>query len=380
MRRLERAAIALLLVLAFAAPAAAEAEGEAEAEGRSLTLVTWGGAYEAAQRDAIFTPFTEATGVAIDIVRYDGGLDALRAHLAEDGAPAWDVVDMIRSDARAACREGLLAPFDRAILAPAPDGTPAAEDFIPDAFGECFVTQLVFATVIAYDDRAFPGEKPDSVADFFDLERFPGRRALRAEPVGLLDWALRSYGVPRSQIYQLLSTTRGFELAFRRLDRIRGDLVWWRGGDEPVELLMGGEVAMASGYNGRFFHAQVMRGAPISVIWDSALLEHNTWAIPAGTPDRALAERFIRFATASERLAAMANRISYGPARLSAQRRVGLHIPTGIPMRPHLPTAPRHLALALHKDYEWYARTETLRRRRFQAWLDRGGAQAMAGE
>jgi hypothetical protein len=49
-------------------------------------------------------------------------------------------------------------------------------------------------------------------------------------------------------------------------------------------------------------------------------------------------------------------------------------------MRPHLPTAPRHLALALHKDYEWYARTETLRRRRFEAWLDRGGAQAMAGE
>jgi putative spermidine/putrescine transport system substrate-binding protein len=366
MRRLERLLAVLLAVLLPAAPAAAQEAAPV------LTVATWGGAYEAAQRAAIFEPFTAATGIEIDVVRYDGGVAALAEGPAGEGAPAWDVVDMIRSDARAACRAGLLAPLDPDILAPAPDGTPAAEDFIAGAFGDCSVAQLVFATVIAYDDRAFPGEKPDSVADFFDLERFPGRRALRAEPVGLLDWALRSYGVPRAQIYQLLSTARGFDLAFRRLDAIREALVWWRGGAEPAALLAGGQVAMASGYNGRFFHAQVIEGAPISVIWDSALLEQNVWAIPAGTPDRALAERFVRFATASERLAAMANRISYGPARASAQRRVGLHVPTGIPMRPHLPTAPRHLDLALHKDYAWYARTESLRRRRFEAWLAEG--------
>ncbi|NBC32061.1 MAG: extracellular solute-binding protein [Alphaproteobacteria bacterium] len=358
--------------------AAGPGSGAAAEEDRRLTVVTWGGAYEAAQRAALFAPFTAATGVRIDIVRYDGGVAALRDHLAAGGAPDWDVIDMIRADARTACAAGLLEPLDPAIPAPAPDGTPAAADFIDGAFGDCFISQLVFATVIAYDDRAFPGEKPDSIADFFDLERFPGRRALRAEPVGLLDWALRAYGVPRSQIYDLLSTERGFRLAFRRLDTIRDSLVWWRGGDEPVRLLTEGAVAMASGYNGRFFHAQVMGGAPISVIWDSALLEHNTWAIPAGTPDRDLAARFIRYATSAGRLAALANRISYGPARLSAQRRVGLHVPTGIPMRPHLPTASRHRALALEKDDAWYARTEALRRRRFEAWLaegeDRGAA------
>lgn len=373
MRRPSRWIAGAAALLAATAPAAAD-------EDRTLTVVTWGGAYEASQRAAIFEPFTAETGIELRIVRYDGGIGDLRAHLDEEGAPRWDVVDMIRADARTACRAGLLEPFDPAILAPAPDGTPAGEDFIPDAFGDCFVTQLVFATVIAYDDRAFPGEKPDSVADFFDLERFPGKRALRAAPVGMLDWALRSYGVPRSQIYDLLSTERGFRLAFRRLDRIRDRLVWWRGGAEPVDLLKSGEVAMATGYNGRFFHAQVVEGAPISVIWDSALLEYNTWAIPRGTPQRDLAERFIRYATASERLGALANRISYGPARRSAQRRVGLHVTTGIPMRPHMPTAPRHLAQALRKDYEWYARTADLRRRRFEAWLAREGAPNAADE
>jgi len=347
---------------------------------RTLGVVTWGGAYEESQRAALFEPFTEATGIEVEVVRYDGGVEVLREQLAQAGPPRWDVVDMIRAEARVACRAGLLEPFDPAILAPAPDGTPAAEDFIADAFGECFVTQLVYATVFAYDDRAFPGEKPRSVADFFDLERFPGKRALRKAPVGLFDWALRSYGVPRSQIYDLLSTERGLRLAFRRLDRIRDDLIWWRGGSEPVELLRNGEVVMATGYNGRFFHAQVVEGAPISVIWDSALLEHSTWAIPKGTPNRDLATRFIRFATSSERLGALANRISYGPARKSAQRRVGLHVTTGIPMRPHLPTAAPHLSQALHKDYEWYAQTADLRRRRFEEWLRRDSAASGSHE
>ena len=353
---------ALVATLGLLAAAAAAEEPE------TLTVVTWGGAYEAAQRAAIFQPFEAATGVALEFVRWDGGVAPLRDHLAENAPPRWDVVDMLRSDARAACRQGLLAPFDAAILAPAPDGTPARQDFREDAITDCFVSQLVFATVVAYDDRAFPGEKPQNIADFFDVERFPGQRALRDAPVGLFDWALRAQGVPRSQIYALLSTERGFALAFRHLDRIRDQLVWWRDGATPARLLADGAVAMASGYNGRFFHARVADGAPISIIWDSALLAENVWAMPAGTERRELAERFIRFATAAEQLGALANRISYGPTRASAMRRVGLHATEGIPMRPHLPTAPRHLERALMKDYAWYAATEELRRRRFEAW------------
>lgn len=361
MRRLS----VFLLVLACALPARAE-------EDRTLTVVSWGGAYEAAQRAAIFEPFTAETGIEVEVVRYAGDLDDLRAQVGRPDGPDWDVVDMIRSDAQAACRAGLLAPFDPAILAPAPDGTAPEADFIKGAFGGCSVTHLVYATVIAYDDRAFPGVKPDSVADFFDLERFPGDRALRKAPVGMLDWALRSYGVPRSQIYDLLSTKRGLDLAFARLERIRPNLHWWRDGEEPVDMLLRGEVSMATGYNGRFFNAQVMRGAPISVIWDSALLEYDVWAVPKGSPNADLARKFIRFATESEQLAALSNRISYGPARRSAQDRVGLHVDTGIPMRPHMPTADRHFEQALEKDDEWYAQTEDLRWRRFRAWLNGG--------
>ena len=138
-----------------------------------LTVATWGGAYEESQRRAYFAPFTEATGIPIKTVHYDGGIKVLQEHLAS-GEVEWDVIDMIQSDASAACDAGLLAPIDPEILAPAPDGTPAREDFMEGAINPCFITQIVFSTVIAFDDRAFPGVKPDSVEDFFDLQTFPG--------------------------------------------------------------------------------------------------------------------------------------------------------------------------------------------------------------
>jgi len=139
-----------------------------------------------------------------------------------------------------------------------------------------------------------------------------------------------------------------------------------------VEMLKSGEAVMATGYNGRFFSAQTVGGAPISIIWDGALLEYNTWAILKGTPDKDMAEEFIRFATESAQLGDIANRISYGPARQSAQRRVGLHVDTGVPMRAHMPTTDRHISSAIRKDDRWYSQTEALRQRRFEAWLARG--------
>ena len=171
----------LLLAGALFAPLLAAAQPPQEPGPEVLTVATWGGAYEESQRRAYFDPFTEATGIVIETVRYDGGIRDLEDNLAGEGEP-WDVIDMIQSDARAACDLGLLAPIDPGVLAQAPDGTPPEEDFMKGAIHPCFITQIVFSTVIAYNDRAFSGEKPDSVADFFDLETFPGKRALRRSP------------------------------------------------------------------------------------------------------------------------------------------------------------------------------------------------------
>ena len=339
-----------------------------QAEDDTLSVLSWGGAYERAQQAALFAPYTAATGMRIEVARYDGGLEGLRRAVAEGEGP-WDLIDMTRSEAMAACAEGLLEPLSPELLAPAPDGTPAEHDFLPDSFGRCAITHSIFATVVAYRQDAFPGTRPESIADLFDQQQFPGPRALQRTPAVNLEWALLSYRVPHEELYDLLSTRRGLDLALARLDELQ-EIQWWEAGDTPVRLLTEGEVVMASGYNGRFFDAMANRGAPIDILWDGQVQEHETWAIPRGAPNPETARDFLRFATTTERLADLSRHIPYGPARRSAAARVTTHPDSGIDMRLHIPTHPLNAERALAKDEAWYARTLGRIEDYFRAWLE----------
>ena len=90
----------------------------------------------------------------------------------------------------------LLVEIDPTTLPPAPDGTPATEDFLDGAILPCAISSIVWSTVYAYDDSKFPGAKPSSIADFFDTKKFPGKRGLRKNPKPNLEFALIADGVP----------------------------------------------------------------------------------------------------------------------------------------------------------------------------------------
>ena len=333
----------------------------------TLTIVSWGGAYESSQNEAYFKPFSAQTGIEINIERYDGGIVELRQQ-AKSNQPHWDLIDLVMADNLEACEHGLLQAIDHSTLAPALDGTPASKDFIDGGLPPCGVANIISATVLAFNVSAFPGRKPRTVADLFDLHRFPGRRALQKSPVANLEWALLSYGVPPQDIYPLLSTERGIKLAFDRLELIRDHIVWWREGATPPRLLTEGKVVIASGYNGRFFNAIVNESQPLDIIWHGQLYEYSTWGIPVGAPNADAALAFIRFATRPEQQAKQTEYIAYGPARYSAMLDVWRHA-SGIDMRPHLPTYPPNLRYAIRKDHDWYARTQARLNEIFERWL-----------
>ena len=344
------------------------ANAASEVADRTITVATWGGPYEHSQEKAYFEPFTKKTGIRVRTERYQGGLAELRRQVGS-GEITWDLLDMTMADNRAACKQGLQEPIDRSMLLPALDGTPADEDFVDGALTECGVSQIVYAMVVAYNRDAFPGERPARMKDIFDLRRFPGKRALQKLPEANLEWALRSYGVPREDLYQLLSTERGLRLAFERLDGIRDQVVWWTAIEQPVELLVTGEVVIASQYNGRLFDAAVIQGHPIEIIWDEQIYELGSWGVPRGTPHLDEVVEFIRFATGTRPLADQAKYISYGPARRSSMQLVSTHAETGVDMRPHLPTSPANFETAILKDTEWYASLYDRIKARFDRWL-----------
>lgn len=336
-----------------------------------LTIATWGGAYETSQEKAYFAPFRAETGIAIETADYAGGIEPL-ARQVEAGEIRWDAVDMTMADHRRACSKRLLEPMPADLLADALDGTSPRADFLPGSFTPCGVAHIVFSTVLAFDKRAFPGAQPYRIQHLFQPGRYPGKRALQKRPDAILEWALLSYGVPVADLYSLLSTQRGLRLAFDRLDRIRDQIVWWRDPSEAVRLLVEGEATIASGYNGRFFEASVVKGHPIEIIWDGQVYELETWGVVRGSPNAAAAWDFIRYATRTESLARQAAYIAYGPARRSAARRVGNHAEVGVGMKPHMPTTRAHLETAIRKDADWYARTRERLNERFDAWLAAG--------
>lgn len=71
MRNHIKAQCAALAVFAFATISTQAAE--------TLSVVTFGGAFEAAAKKAWFEPFTQATGVNFSTESYDGGLAKLSA-------------------------------------------------------------------------------------------------------------------------------------------------------------------------------------------------------------------------------------------------------------------------------------------------------------
>ena len=333
---------------------------------RSLTITTWGGAYEQAQLDAYIEPFRVETGIQVNLQQYVGGIEPLQ-NRDSDGKPVFDIADLIESDAHFACEENLLIDFKYALLAPAADGTLAEDDFLSDALLDCGIAHIEYSTVVAYDERAFLDEKPSSISDFFDIERFPGKRALQRQPRAILEWAMLSYGIPPQQIYELLSTERGLNLVTRRMNQIRDHIVWWESGSEPAQLLKDGTVVMASGYNGRFFEATMNHDAPISVIQDGQLLEFGVWGILRDSPNQDTAKEFVRFVTETQKMAAFSNIIPYSPTRSSSLRRIGLHRKSNISMLSYMPS--RASSNVIRIASEWYARTEKARERWFNEWL-----------
>ena len=147
------------------------------ASAADVTVMSWGGAYTTSQVEAYQKPFTAQTGINVISVDADNPAPAVKAQV-EAGNVTTDVADVEYADAIRLCDEGLLETIDPASLPAAPDGTPAVDDFLPGALTDCAVATIVFSTVFAYDTTKFP-EGPTTIADFFDLEKFPGKRAMR---------------------------------------------------------------------------------------------------------------------------------------------------------------------------------------------------------
>jgi putative spermidine/putrescine transport system substrate-binding protein len=343
--------------------------GQAVAE---ITVASWGGAYTMSQQKAYGDTFSDSPliGGKVTFVNYNGGLGEVKTQV-ESGSVQWDIVDVLPHEARVGCDEGLFEELPRDVFAKAPDGTSMDQDMFVKAPNDCVVPQIWWSYMAFYKKGTFSGTQPNTIADFFNVKKFPGKRGIHTWANALIEMALMADGVPPANVYKVMSSKAGIDRAFAKLDTIKDHVVFWSSGSKPLELVTSGEVSMALAYNGRVGAAILSENAPFVPIWDGQVLEEEWLVMTKGTENYDEALRFLIHASAPAQQAGQAKWINYGPMRKSGMAILAANEPffhNGKNIMPHMPNTDEHMKGGLYANPEWWADNGASIAERFKAW------------
>lgn len=328
-----------------------QAQEEETGTDRELVVVSYGGAYQEAQRKAFFEPFAKKYDVKVREETWSGDLSELKA-MVDSGNTLWDVVAVEAHMVIQGAAENLYETIDSPQL--------PRDELLPEAIHEYGVATVFWSTIIAYNTDSFPSSKPHPVGwkEFWDVEKFPGPRGLRKDPVGNLEFALLASGAPKEKLYPL-----DVDKAFESLDKIKDKItLWWEDGEQPAQLLGSGEVLLSSAWNGRIFDA-AKNGKPEAIEWEGGIVNSDWWVIPRGSKNKDLARLFVAFASSAEPQANYPKYIPYGPVNKEALGKLPAEI------FKDLPTSPENLEKQFIINNHWWHENKAQVLERWNKWL-----------
>ena len=320
---------------------------------RPITAFVFGGAWKKAMVAAFGDPFTQRTGIPITYQEPYSWAKVRAMH--EANAQQIDVLSGGGAEIVLAGRQNMITPIDWSIV----DRSVLSERQLrrPNVIG-----RYTLSMVVCYNKKKWPGDHhPKSWADFWDVAKFPGRRAVRrTPPVWTVDAALKADGVKDSEFYPI-----NLDRAFRSLDRIKPHVkAWWSDNAQAQQLMEQEEVDLITMMNGRATES-INNGAPFEIVWNEGISEGNSngWLAPIGCPNRIGAMKFLDFVGRPEPQAAFARLLFYAPLN---PRAYDLLEPS---IARQLPTYPDNERVAHVMDSEWWADNLSQVQRRFERWL-----------
>lgn len=327
----------------------------AYAQDKTVTIASWGGSYQEAQSKALFEPAAAHTGIEVKQETY-GGMSDVRLQVTS-GAVSLDIVASGSGSAARAGAEGLLEPLDYSII--------DVSEFYPTLKSEYCVGGDVFSTVYAWNTETYPDAGPQSWADFWDIEKFPGKRAYRNKVAGALEPAIMADGVAPEEVYTVLDSEEGIERALDKIRELKPEIdVFWSSGAQHAQLMKDGEVDMTTGWNGRFDNA-AKDGAKVTYSFNQALLDYDCFAIPKGAPNKDVAMQFLAEISKAEYQDDLPKYITYGPTNKAAYDTGEIDADTAA----GLPSSPDNAAMQLPVSLEWYAKWESIAEEMYQEML-----------
>lgn len=306
------------------------------AHAERIVFASVSGPFQAALREAWLSPAAEAVG-GVEVVEdsYTEAIFSLRAQVSTQQV-SWDLVDLGSFDCVRAAQAGLLEPLDYDVI---------DASGIPEELQQKYWLGAHYRSyVIAWNRDSFGDDGPQNWEDFFDRERFPGKRAMWRFPVGTMEAATLGDGVAPEDMYPL-----DVDRAIARLEAIRPDLVWWDTGAEAERLLLEGKVDMLAAWNGRA-EAAIRKGANAEMTFTDGILSFACLAIPRGAPHKDLAMKMLAQIARPEIQSRLPRIISYSGAN------EGVLEPGVLPPEiiATLPNAPENLPVQHRLDPAWW--------------------------
>lgn len=307
------------------------------AQAKELVLVNWGGDAMTAYDEAYGQPFAKETGV---VVKMDGSGPTEGAIAAQfkSGKPAWDLVDVDPFSAITLGKQGMLEPIDYAIV---------DKGKMRPGFGwEHAASTYFFSYIIAYDSEKYGDKAPTGMADFFDVEKFPGKRTMYKWGAGMWEAALLADGVPADKLYPL-----DLERAHAKIAAFKEHVVaYWGGGAESQSIMLDGEASMGLIWSTRASLLEQDSGGRIKFVWDQGLISPGALGVLKGNPGgKDAAMKFIASAQDPQKQLVMFEKLGQGPANPAADALIPAD------KKRINPVDPENMAKQIPLDMEWYA-------------------------
>lgn len=310
----------------------------------TLRVASWGGAYGAAQKIAVFKSLRDT--FATPLKRIDRPAEG-------GGDVAADVVEVDQLARHKGCADGTFLKIPDVALAPGTGGEAPVEDFVAGGLSPCGVATFAWSALFVIDENGFKRRKPSRLADIFRPRRFPGKRVFIASAPHIVLLTALAAGMPADKIHEALSTQEGSDAVFEKLEALRDHIMWVDSSSDALALLAENKATIAMTFSGRLFRKAI--AGRIQPLWDGHVYDFAAWAVRADTKMPAEAKAFIAAATAPRLLAAQARYFPYGPMRRSAVALVGRHARVDIELEPYLPTAPERLKTGVAMDAAYWA-------------------------
>jgi putative spermidine/putrescine transport system substrate-binding protein len=281
-------AVSGAVMLAIALPAGAQ-------DVKELHVMHAGGQWGDAVAECVDVPLLAEKGIKV-IVETPGGYAKLAAQ-AKSGAINLVSTDASTADLSRMEAEGLIEKIDWEAVDPEPMFDEAKHEY---GFGSSY-----YSTIMAWREGV---PAPQNWVDFFDTEKFPGKRALPDYPDFVLPFAAIADGMTPEEVSQGVDLDR----AFKTLERVKADTIWWQAGAQPPQLLKDNEAQYAISWSGR-----VVGQEGVETSFNQGMLDVSWFVVAKGATDeqKKMLWQWFHDQTIAEKQVCVAQYISYpGPS------------------------------------------------------------------